>query len=60
VEPYYFFVPKDFTEQKEYDSWIKLDKLFPIWNSGIKTDRDDLFIDENANELSARISTLLS
>lgn len=40
-EPYYFFVPKDFSIQKEYELGFKLDELLPVCNSGIQTKRDD-------------------
>lgn len=59
-EPYYFFTKKDFSLQDEYDSFVSLDKLFVINNSGVKTDRDSLFIDFDANLLEKRIQALLS
>ncbi|MBN2571066.1 MAG: N-6 DNA methylase [Ignavibacteriales bacterium] len=40
-EPYYFFVPKDFNIQNEYDEGFKVDSLFEINTSGIKTHDDD-------------------
>ena len=40
-EPYYFFVPKDFSTQKKYELGFKLDELLPVCNSGIQTKRDD-------------------
>ena len=39
-EPQYFFVPKDFTGQEEYERWFKIDDLFLLYNSGIKTQKD--------------------
>ncbi|MDD5055411.1 MAG: N-6 DNA methylase [Candidatus Peribacteraceae bacterium] len=59
-KPNYFFVPKDFERQKEYDLGLKLSELFPIWNSGVKTDRDGLFTDMDRTVLGKRIETLLS
>jgi predicted helicase len=59
-EPYFFFVPKDFRSLDQYDRLIKLDDLFPIFNSGVKTDRDPLFLDYDKAVLSDRIQTLLS
>jgi type I restriction-modification system DNA methylase subunit len=58
--PNYFFVPKDFSLQSEYEKGIKLDELFNAGNSGVKTDRDSLFIDKDKNQLANRIQTLLS
>ena len=58
--PYYFFVPKDFVLEEEYRKGFKIDELFPISNSGVKTDRDSLFIDMDRETLADRIKTLLS
>ena len=41
IEPYYFFVPKDFSTQKEYDKGFNLEKLFLINTSGVKTHHDN-------------------
>lgn len=59
-EPYYFFVPKDFRMEDDHGKGFKINELMPINNSGIKTDRDSLFIDIDATVLSDKISTLLS
>jgi len=59
-EPYYFFVPKDFGLEEEYIKGFKIDELFPISNSGVKTDRDSLFIGMDREILADRIKTLLS
>ena len=58
-EPNYFFVPKDFSVNKEYNKCFKLEELFLINNSGVKTDRDTLFIDSDKNKLKGRIEKLL-
>lgn len=42
--PSFFFVPKDFTVQAEYDKGFKADELIRINVSGIKTQRDDASI----------------
>jgi type I restriction-modification system DNA methylase subunit len=60
VEPYYFFVPKDFGLEKEYNKGFKIDESFKVSNSGVKTDRDKLFIDINKTILEKRIQKLLS
>jgi len=59
-EPYHFFVPKDFNESILYDKWIPLNQLFPIYNSGVKTDRDPLFIGFDHAVIVKRFQTLLS
>ena len=40
AEPYYFFVPKDFSVQDEYEGGFKVDELMIVCNSGIQTKRD--------------------
>lgn len=40
VEPYWFFVQKDFSTQDAYEKGIKLDELLPLSTSGIKTHHD--------------------
>ena len=40
-EPYYFFVPKDFSMQKEYENGFKVEELIPIYTSGVKTSNDE-------------------
>ena len=41
VEPYYFFVPKDFGLQEEYEKGVKVDELFLVNTSGVKTHHDN-------------------
>jgi len=43
-EPYYFFVPKDFSQSAEYDDYISIPDIFSVYNSGIQTKRDKLVI----------------
>ena len=59
-EPYYFFVPKDFGLEEEYKNGFKVDELFNVSNSGVKTDRDTLFIDFDKEKLYQRMVKLLS
>ena len=42
--PQFFFVPKDFTSQEEYDKGFEVKELFCICNAGSKTERDSLNI----------------
>ncbi|GGE31650.1 type ISP restriction/modification enzyme [Psychroflexus planctonicus] len=58
-KPYYFFVPKDFESVEIYKQGFKIDNLFQVNNSGVSTDRDSLFLDDNTNRLSERINILL-
>lgn len=60
TEPYYFFVQKDFSEQESHNEGFKITDLFKDANSGVKTDRDQLFYDSSKKELGSRFNTLLS
>ena len=59
-EPYFFFLQKDFKVEKKYSKAFKVSEFFEIYNSGVKTDRDALFIDQKKESLAPRIETLLS
>lgn len=59
-EPAYFFAPKDFSSESEYKKGFSIRELMALSNSGIKTDRDSLFIDFDKSALSERIEKLLS
>ncbi len=41
-EPYFFFVPKDFGEQKSYDLGFKVDELFSLTSNGIEVGREQV------------------
>ena len=44
TEPYYFFVPKDFSVQEEYNKGFNIEKLFLVNTSGVKTHHDNELI----------------
>lgn len=46
-EPYYFFVPKDFSEKEDYEKGFALDRIFLDGNSGIKTHHDKDLVSYN-------------
>jgi len=50
-EPYYFFVPKDFSEEKSYEKGFCISSLFQETNSGIQTKNDRLAIHFTKDEL---------
>ena len=50
--PYHFFVPKDFTLQKEYRKGFSLTELFTHYNSGASTSRDRLIVQSKKEEVS--------
>ncbi len=59
-EPNYFFVPKNFSNSKSYEKGFQITQLFKIQNSGVKTDRDNLFTDISKNNLTNRIIKLFT
>jgi len=60
VEPYCFFVPKDFSFSKNYELGFSIEDLYLSKNNGVQTDRDELFIDIRMDELEERMKILLS
>lgn len=59
--PYYFFVPKDFSAQAEYDRCFRLDELFINNVSGVKTSKDKVVVCdtmEQARQLAEDFQTL--
>ncbi len=59
-EPYWFFVPKDPGAQEEYEKYIGLKSVFQVLGNGVKTDRDELFVDFDRDVLLNRIRTFYS
>lgn len=58
--PQYFFVPKDFSVQIEYEKGFKIDELMGEYISGVQTGRDNLYVDYSKENLSNRIIKLFS
>lgn len=44
IEPYYFFIEKNFEKPNEYDNGFKVEELFNTNASGLVTQRDNLLI----------------
>lgn len=55
VEPYFFFVPKNFNLQAEYQAAFGLPDIFEVNGAGIQTDRDELFFGYSKEEVDARL-----
>jgi len=55
VEPYYFFVEKDFSLQEEYEKFWKVTEIFKEGGSGVITRRDTLAVAFREDELKNRI-----
>lgn len=49
--PQYFFVPKDFSAQEEYEKGFKIDELMILGSTGIETRRDSITIRPNEQEI---------
>lgn len=60
AKPNYFFVRKELGLQTDYNNGVSLAHLMPVYNSGVSTDRDPLFIDMSKNELEMRMAHLFS
>jgi len=57
IEPYYFFVPKDFALQGEYDKFWKVTEIFKKWSSGVKTHRDHFVVGFKREEIIQKLRT---
>jgi predicted helicase len=57
---YFFFVPKDFANQEEYEQFFSLRKAMKIGTSAVQTKRDALFIDFDRASLHMRMKDVLS
>jgi predicted helicase len=55
-----FFIPKDFSNQGEYSSYIPLDNLFIISSVGIVTSRDDFLIGYDDKSLAKKFVDITS
>ncbi|UQD55975.1 type ISP restriction/modification enzyme [Flavobacterium sp. K5-23] len=59
IAPYYFFVNKDFDEQKEYDKGFALNELYIINSLGLLTKRDKFITDFNKPSIKKRLNDFL-
>ena len=59
VEPYYFFVPKDFNAQSDYDKGFKISEIFKEYKNGVETGKDELFVSQNKDVLANNINDVL-
>jgi len=51
-EPYFFFVPKDFSGSTQYNAGFKLDELFCVYSTGAESQKDELTIHYTKEELN--------
>ena len=59
-EPYYFFVPKDFTLKNEYLKFTSVDEIFELKGMGVTSHRDNLVVDFSEIELSKKLDLFQS
>ncbi|PID90064.1 MAG: DNA methyltransferase [Bacteroidetes bacterium] len=59
IAPYYFFVPKDFALQEEYDKNFSLEQLFSHSSVGALTSQDGFVICDSTSEVQERIQSLI-
>ncbi len=57
---FFFFNPKAFDNIDEYCEGWNVKDIFLVSGSGVKTDRDDLFFDNDKNALAARMQNFYS
>lgn len=50
--PNYFFVPKDFSEEKSYIKGFKIEELLPKYSSGIESQKDSIAVQISENEIN--------
>jgi hypothetical protein len=55
-EPMYFFVPKDFELQEEYDKGFIIDELFKVSSVSVVTANDSVLVDINENSLLKKVN----
>ena len=54
--PYYFFVPKDFSAEEEYNKGFSVAELFSSFGLGVKTERDNVAIHISKRGLESTVS----
>jgi len=66
--PQYFFVPKKFKGEDEYNSYLRITKIFGFlneknpgiaWANGVKTNNNKLFVDIDLASLKQRMETFV-
>ena len=56
--PMYFFVPKDFELEEEYNKGFKVNELFKIYNVGVVTSNDAALVNSDANTLKNNVERI--
>ena len=59
-KPYFFLSNRNLEDGKEFENYWSLDQIIKTHKSGVKTDRDKLFLDFDKDNLSQRMSIFYS
>jgi len=57
-EPHLFFVPKDFSDNAEYEKGFKVDELFKTYNAGTATGKDSIFVQVTTEDMTKTLQSL--
>ena len=60
TEPYYFFVPKDFSVEEEYNKGFSVSDIFILFSAGIVTSKDEVNLWDTPKEVETMINDLKS
>jgi len=60
VEPYHFFVEKDFSFQAEYEQFVPISEIFEQYSFGVTTHRDHFVVAFTKEEIKQRVRTFTS
>jgi len=60
VAPKYFFVNKDFVEQKDYDRCLSINSIFIVGNSGVVSKRDKLNIHDTKKSVVQMVDDVIN
>jgi predicted helicase len=59
IAPYYFFVPKDFALQEQYEKFWEVSRIFNHWSFGVTTHRDHFVIGFTKEEIVQKLRTFV-
>ncbi len=57
TSPFYFFIPRNTTLEKQYNKWKRIDEIFPLHSVGIVTARDEVTIKDTPDQMWNTILT---
>ena len=59
-EPMYFFVPKDFELQEEYNKGFEVGELFNLYNVGVVTSNDTTLVNYDLGHLKSNVEEIIT